>query len=414
VTRTTDEALVANIRLYPWYAATFSAFAWMPVFFLFFNERVPLADVLRLEAIYYAAVVLLEVPSGYFSDAVGRRRTLLISALAFAVASGLFLIGRDFATLAAAQVLLAAGFAFNSGTDTAFHYDSLVAAERTDEFGAREAIAARNGFASTAIAALAGGAIGVIQLRWAYAISFLASVGSVIIVLRWIEPPVDRAAARGRNVVVQIRRCAGDLRSGALRWLFGFAVLMTILNHIPYEFYQPYIDLAIGSIGEARATPLVSGVHAFVALAVGAAFAARSVAWGDRWGTTTVLLSGAALQGVVIAVMGLLLHPLIVAVALLRVAPRGLATAPLNAAVAPRVPAGRRATYLSIQSLAGRLAFSLTLLGLSLFAGGGDAADWPALSRMLRISAILAAAGFIILFATRSKSLQRQSAAADS
>ena len=40
--------------------------------------------------------------------------------------------------LAIAQVLLAAGFAFNSGTDTSFHFDSLVAVGREDEFADRE------------------------------------------------------------------------------------------------------------------------------------------------------------------------------------------------------------------------------------------------------------------------------------
>jgi MFS family permease len=38
-----------------------------------------MSRVLRLEAIYYIAVVILEVPSGYFSDRFGRRQTLLIA-----------------------------------------------------------------------------------------------------------------------------------------------------------------------------------------------------------------------------------------------------------------------------------------------------------------------------------------------
>lgn len=38
-----------------------------------------MSRVLRLEAIYYIAVVFLEVPSGYFSDRFGRRQTLLIA-----------------------------------------------------------------------------------------------------------------------------------------------------------------------------------------------------------------------------------------------------------------------------------------------------------------------------------------------
>ncbi len=134
------ERLQRNVELYPWYVGFFNAFFWMPVFFLFFNEHVSLSEVLQLEAVYYAAVVALEVPSGYFSDKVGRRPTLIISSTALLAAYVLFFFGSTFIVFAAAQALLAMGIAFNSGTDASFHYDSLVALGREDEFDQREAI----------------------------------------------------------------------------------------------------------------------------------------------------------------------------------------------------------------------------------------------------------------------------------
>ncbi len=44
--------LQRNLRLYPWYAAAFNAYFWLPVFFLYFSDHLSLAGVLRLEAIY--------------------------------------------------------------------------------------------------------------------------------------------------------------------------------------------------------------------------------------------------------------------------------------------------------------------------------------------------------------------------
>ena len=67
-----------NARPYPWYALTSNAYFWTPMFVLYFLEHMSLADVLRLEAIDDIAVVVLEVPSGYFSDRIGRQPTLLI------------------------------------------------------------------------------------------------------------------------------------------------------------------------------------------------------------------------------------------------------------------------------------------------------------------------------------------------
>ena len=128
-----------NLRLYPFYVGGVAFYAWMPVFFLYFASQVSLADVLVLEAIYYATVVALEVPSGYFSDRVGRRPTLIIAAAALVASYLAFVFAGSFAGLALGQVLLAVGLSFNSGTDTSFHLASLEAAGRSDRYAEREA-----------------------------------------------------------------------------------------------------------------------------------------------------------------------------------------------------------------------------------------------------------------------------------
>ena len=204
-----------NLRLYPWYAVGFNAFAWMPIFFLYFSERMSLERVLQLEAIYYAVVVLLEVPSGYFSDVVGRKATLLISSAALIGAYVLFVIDSSFAVFVAAQVLLAMGIAFNSGTDTSFHYDSLASLNREEEFDSREAIVARNGLLSSALAALVGGFAGAIGLHFAYVASAVAAIGTFVIVLAFVEPRShERATFLGTGVVRQLSLCLGYLRRG--------------------------------------------------------------------------------------------------------------------------------------------------------------------------------------------------------
>lgn len=87
-----------NSRLYVWFRMTAEYMAWMPVFFLYLNQYVSVADVLLLEAIYYLAVVMVEVPSGYFSDVVGRRPTLLGSQLLAVAGLTAFLYGSEFPT----------------------------------------------------------------------------------------------------------------------------------------------------------------------------------------------------------------------------------------------------------------------------------------------------------------------------
>jgi predicted MFS family arabinose efflux permease len=390
------KALERNVRLYPWYVALFNAFFWMPIFFLYFSAHLPLSRVLQLEGIYYAGVVILEVPSGYFSDRVGRRTSLLISATLLVAAYALFFLSDGFAEFALAQVLLAGGIAFNSGTGTAFHYDSLVAIGREEEYADREAIVARNALAATGLAALAGGVVGSFQLDYAYALSATAGLGVLGLALAFHEPEhtaTDRAARFGRQLV----NCLAHLKTPALAWLFGFGMLAVVINHIPYEFYQPYLDTLGARVGFGEHTALAAGAHMAVATLIGAWVARRSALIDARLGTGQTLLLAGVIQLVIIAAMASVLHVAVVALILLRGVPGGIYKAPLNAAVTPRIPQQERATYLSIQSLAGRLGLSGLLGGLSLVAAGTEIGRWPVLSELLMICAAVGAAGLLVL-----------------
>ena len=82
-----------NIRLYPWFQFATSIMAWLPVFFLYFNQFVSFAEVIQLGAIYYLSVCICEVPSGYFSDRVGRRVTLIAAGISLAIVAVVFTFG---------------------------------------------------------------------------------------------------------------------------------------------------------------------------------------------------------------------------------------------------------------------------------------------------------------------------------
>ena len=392
------------MRLYPWYAAALNAYFWLPVFFLYFLQHMSLSDVLRLEAIYYLAVVVLEVPSGYLSDRFGRRRTLVIANVALLAAHLVFFFGNSFETFAVAQVLLAAGLAANSGTDTSMHFDSLAAAGYAEEFDAREAQVARNALLATGLAGLVGGAVALVELRYAYALSAAAAAVGLGLVLAMREPTDHAQHEPGLHPIRQLVSTAALLRDRTLAWVFGFFVLMTVLNHVPYEFYQPYLDLALmeyGSLGLGLTdkTPVVAGLHVGFVMILASWVARRSIKLRDAIGLGPTLLTACAIQIVVITLMGIGLHPVIVGLMLLRSVPRALMRAPINSVVTPRVDQAHRATFLSLQSLAGRLAFSGWLLVLSVFPALKPT-DWPSLSGKLLASAGLGMAGFVLISMT--------------
>ena len=390
-----QQGLERSVRLYPFFALCSSANFWQPVFFLYFIQHMSLSEVLRLEAIYYVSVVILEVPSGYFSDVVGRRVTLMIAGGATVVACAFFLWGHGFWTFALAQMALATGMAFRSGTDTSFHFDVLNALGREGEYDKREAWVSRQTFWGAALAALIGGWVASYALFWAYVLSLFVACGALIVAIRFVEPPqVGRSEPTG--LVQQIGACLFYLRQPFFLWLMVFVIFMTVMNHIPYEFYQPYIGLLQSEF--VLPTPMVTGLHTAVTLLVAGWVAKYSIVLRDRLGLGATLLSAGALQVVMILLMAVMLHPVVVVLLVMRSTPRALMTAPLNAAIVPRLKKMHRATYLSVQSLLGRLAFSGTLGCLSIYAG--PVVNWQALSVTLTVCLGFGLMGLLGLFFT--------------
>lgn len=402
------KSLERNVLLYPWYSGVLHAYFWLPVFFLYFNSHFSLSNVLRLEAIYYIAFISFEVPSGYFSDVFGRRKTLLIANASIVCAHCLFFLGSDFFVFVLAQVSLALGFAFNSGTDTSLHYESVAGLGNQSEFADREAKVVRNTFVAGAVAAIVGGGIAYIDLRFAYGLSIVSGLVSLAIVAAMMEPATNETEdSTNIGFVHQLYLCARLLRQPALLWLFCFSVMMVVLNHVPYEFYQPYIALQSDALGISTAsTPAVSGTITAITMLVASIAAAKSVWMRNRVGLANALLLTMVFQTIIIMTMGLILHPIVLGLILLRSCPRALMTAPLNAAVAPEIPQRRRATFLSFQSLVGRLAFSGVLVLFSFIETSNDPAGDKSIFPYLQIAALVGVGGISLLGVT-SKVLRK-------
>ena len=391
--------LQRNLKLYPWYAGLFHAYFWLPVYFLFFQSKLDLADVLLLESVYFASVVAMEVPSGWFSDMFGRKRTLIAASLFLCAAYILFLQANSFNMFAIAQMLLAAGIAFNSGTDTSFLLETTQALGIEDEYGAREANATRFNFLGTAVAAVLGGLAAIPDFRGAYVLSFVGAVGLLAITIRFTEPLPANPSSKTRRVgfIKQIVSCVGLLRNIRLLWLSVFAVFMIIMNHIPYEFYQPFVKELAREYEIMKATPFLTSLHLALTMVVAAWIASKSIQIRDRIGTGATLISAAGLQLAMVAVMHFFVNIPAAIATLLRSCPRALMTAPLNAAVAPNVPTSMRATFLSLQSLFGRLGFASTLAFFA-YAVGGD--EWASITNMLQWGMWMGIVGLAALIMT--------------
>ena len=361
---------------------------WQALWFLYFQRELSAAEAILLYAVYDVTMTILEVPSGYFSDKIGRRITLVLSAALAAFGAGLQFFGGDFLIFALGNMLLGASGAFLSGTNSALLYESLAAEGREEEVEDQELRAFRFTFAGLAISALIGGLMALVDFRVAYAVTTLSFVIALVIALRFVNPPSRRQEG---NQVGDLQALMTEIRKPALLWLFGFAILTYGYSHLPFIFGQPFILDVLTPLGLAAEAPLVAGgvVTTMMVLSLLASLAVGPVR--RNLGVGTILVAAFALQVAISAAMAVSGSVLVIAILLLRMVPNAFISALTMARVQILVGDQMRATYVSIQSLVSRLVFSATL---AIAAGGTPDTDQMARADIQAILGWYAVAGF--------------------
>ncbi|MFC2969673.1 MFS transporter [Acidimangrovimonas pyrenivorans] len=348
-----------NVALYPWFKALQNLLFWQAVWFLFFQAHLSAAEAVLLYATYDVATTLLEVPSGYMSDRLGRRVTLVASALAGLAGAVLIGLGSGFWAFALGQILIGTGIAFASGTDSALLYESLAAEGRADAVEAEELKAWRFSFAALALSAVTGGAMGAGALPFLAAA--LAQAGAVILALRFTEPPRGREDFAEGEELLRLGSLRAAFRQPVVLWIFALSVLMYGFSHIPFVFGQPFILEALTSSGLSAEAPLVSGAVTTVMMLISLVASAWAPRLRRRIGLGAMLLTAFGMQIALCATLALTNGMAAIALLFLRMVPNALSRPFIVARVQPLLGSEGRATYFSLQSLVGRLLFAATL-----------------------------------------------------
>jgi MFS family permease len=145
--------------------AKFSAYGFLkdlrffdPFLILFFLAKgMTYFEIGSLYAIREIAVNILEIPTGVVADAMGRRRTMISSFIAYLISFAIFYFGSSFSLLVGAMIVFAFGDAFRTGTHKAMilTYLKLNGLERfkTDYYGHTRGWSQTGAAASSLIAA---------------------------------------------------------------------------------------------------------------------------------------------------------------------------------------------------------------------------------------------------------------------
>ena len=165
----------------------------MPIIWLFYQENgLGLTDLFIIQSIYSVTIALIEIPSGYIADVLGRRNSMIIGMFFGFIGMIIYSFSFGFEGFLMAALSLGIGQSFISGSDTALMYDSLVQLKRSNEFIKLEGRTISMGNLAEAFAFIVGGLLAEISLRTPFYFQVgIAFIGFVIATLL-VEPKMDR------------------------------------------------------------------------------------------------------------------------------------------------------------------------------------------------------------------------------
>ncbi len=326
----------------------------IPIIVIFYKSAgMSIQDVMLLQAIFAAIIVVVEVPSGYFSDVLGRRRTLMIGS-AFVVAGwAYYTVASSFGGFFVAELLLGIGFSFHSGTDSALLYDTLLELGTTERSVREEGAQLSAGNFAEAVAGVLGGLLAGISLITPFHAQAIVTI--VLLPASWmlVEPIVHRTEGRAasmRDVLATVHDAV--VKNAELRWIIVAGSIMGASTLTMVWLLQPYM-LNVG-VPVAWFGVIWASLNGLVGV-----FALRAHTLQERFGdrSTVVLLAIAVVIGY--AVLGTWSTWIVLPVVVGFYFARGVGNPVFASAINVRVASERRATVLSVRQLGMRVIFMI-------------------------------------------------------
>ncbi len=326
----------------------------MPIVALFYTDNgLDDFDIYLLQAIYSVSVAVLEIPSGYMADIIGRKKSLVLGSILGTVGFVVYSLSNDFNGFLLAEIALGFGGSFISGSDSAMLYDSLAGLKNQHKYLQLEGrITSLGNFAETT-AAIGGGLIAAyFSYRSVYICQAAIAAIGIPASLLLVEPAREGKISRpGLRHILQVckeslfidRRLSSTL---LLSSIIGTATLCMAWTSQIY-----FVSMGLM---EKQITPL--WVILNLTVAVVAAFAAQVIGVLRKNRAIVVLVLFIPLSYVF---LGLL--PLLPAIGVLVVfyAVRGYATPLLKDLTNSNCSSGTRATVLSIRNMIIRTCFAI-------------------------------------------------------
>ena len=213
----------------------------------FIQNGLSLLQIGLLESIFHGTSLLCEIPSGMLADRFSYKTNLYLARLASIVSSILILFGQgNFWIYALAMMVNAWSYNFDSGTSTAFLYDSAVEAGQKDRYLQISSFLSGVAEVTRTLGTVVAGFFIHGALAWTYLIAIGLSFLSIILIYLMKEPMAKREineVLTFKTIVLQVRK-EWQEKPVLFYWMLTYQLVGTIMCMFYYYYQQKISDLS--------------------------------------------------------------------------------------------------------------------------------------------------------------------------
>ena len=214
----------------------------------FIQNGLSLLQIGLLESIFHGTSLLCEIPSGMLADRFSYKTNLYLARLASIVSSILILFGQgNFWIYALAMMVNAWSYNFDSGTSTAFLYDSAVEAGQKDQYLQISSFLSGVAEVTRTLGTVVAGFFIHGALAWTYLIAIGLSFLSIILIYFMKEPMAKREkneVLTFKTIVLQVRK-EWQEKPVLFYWMMTYQLVGTLMCMF-YFYYQQKISDLVG------------------------------------------------------------------------------------------------------------------------------------------------------------------------
>lgn len=201
-----------NIKLLAWFNFFLDFRFYSPVAIIYFAEVTgSYALGMSIFSITMLTSAVCEVPTGVYSDMIGRKQTLVLGALMSVLSVILYALGASFFWLALGAVLEGLARAFYSGNNEAFLHDTLAETQQEGEYAKYLGKTSSMFQWALAVAALLGGFLASISFALVMWLSVMPMVLGLALTFFMREPKIHRV--KTTNVFAHLKEALSLFRT---------------------------------------------------------------------------------------------------------------------------------------------------------------------------------------------------------